>query len=69
MNMGKLLTAARIAHTDYNSPNTIMTTLHITVGDRKQLSEEALRLVQDAEVDDRSDRDDKTVIQSGSYRQ
>jgi predicted transcriptional regulator len=44
-----------------------MITLHITVGDRKQLSEEALRFVQDAEVDDRSDRDNKTVIQFGSY--
>jgi predicted transcriptional regulator len=44
-----------------------MTTLHITVGDREQLREEALQFVQDAEVDDRSDRDNETVIQFGSY--
>lgn len=41
-----------------------MTTLHITVGDREQLREDALRFVRD---DDRVDRDDTAVLQFGSY--
>jgi len=44
-----------------------MTTLHITVGDREQLREETLQFVQAAEADDRTDHDDRTVIQFGSY--
>ncbi|MFW6436328.1 MAG: transcriptional regulator [Halococcoides sp.] len=44
-----------------------MTTLHITVGDREQLREETLRFVQAAEADDLTDRDEKAVLQFGSY--
>ena len=44
-----------------------MTPLHITVGGREQLREETLQFVQDAEAGVRSDHDEKTVIQFGSY--
>ena len=44
-----------------------MTTLHITVGDRKQLREDALRFVKDAETGDLEDHDEKAVLQFGTY--
>ena len=44
-----------------------MTTLHITVGDREQLREDALQFVQAAEDDDREDRVSKVTLQFGSY--
>ena len=44
-----------------------MTTLHITVGDRKQLREDALRFVEDAETGDLEGHDEKAVLQFGTY--
>ena len=45
-----------------------MTTLHITVGDREQLREDALQFVQDAEAGDlNDDQDGKVTLQFGSY--
>ncbi len=44
-----------------------MTTLHITVGDRAQLREDALEFVQAAEADNTDDRDGKAVLQFGTY--
>jgi predicted transcriptional regulator len=44
-----------------------MTTLHITVGDREQLREDALQFVHEAETGEHSEHDEKTVIQFGSY--
>ena len=44
-----------------------MTTLHITVGDRAQLREDALEFVQAAEADNIDDRDGKAVLQFGTY--
>ncbi|QUO49117.1 MULTISPECIES: transcriptional regulator [Halorubrum] len=41
-----------------------MTTLHITVGDREQLRENALQFVQDVEDDD---QDGKATLQFGTY--
>ena len=43
-----------------------MTTLHITVGDRKQFREDALQFVEDAETGD-LDHDEKAVLQFGTY--
>ena len=44
-----------------------MTTLHITVGDREQLREDALQFVQDVEDDDLDDQDGKATLQFGTY--
>lgn len=44
-----------------------MTTLHITVGDREQLREDALGFVTTAEADDFGDREGKATLQFGSY--
>ena len=44
-----------------------MTTLHITVGDREQLHEDALQFVQDVEDDDLDDQDRKAMLQFGTY--
>ena len=44
-----------------------MTTLHITVDDREQLREDALQFVEDAETGDLEDRDEKAVLQFGTY--
>lgn len=44
-----------------------MTTLHITVGDRKQLREDALQFVEDAETGDLKGHDEKAVLQFGTY--
>ncbi|SFR60104.1 MULTISPECIES: HVO_A0114 family putative DNA-binding protein [Halorubrum] len=41
-----------------------MTTLHITVGDREQLREDALQFVRDVEDDD---QDGKATLQFGTY--
>lgn len=41
-----------------------MTTLHITVGDREQLREDALQFVQDVENED---QDGKATLQFGTY--
>ena len=41
-----------------------MTTLHITIGDREQLREDALQFVQDVEDDD---QDGKATLQFGTY--
>ncbi|WP_424015082.1 transcriptional regulator [Halorubrum xinjiangense] len=41
-----------------------MTTLHITVGDREQIREDALQFVQDVENDD---QDGKATLQFGTY--
>lgn len=66
MNIGTLLAAGPNDHTDHHY-HIIMTTLHITVGDREQLREEALQFVQDVEDGEQSDHDEKSVIQFGSY--
>ena len=44
-----------------------MTTLHITVGDREQLHEDALQFVQDVEDDDLDEQDGKATLQFGTY--
>jgi predicted transcriptional regulator len=44
-----------------------MTTLHITVGDREQLREDALQFVQGVEADDLDDQDGKATLQFGTY--
>jgi len=44
-----------------------MTILHITVGDREQLREDALQFVQDVEADDLDDPDGKATLQFGTY--
>jgi len=44
-----------------------MTTLHITVGDREQLREDALQFVQDVGDDDLNDQDGKATLQFGTY--
>lgn len=44
-----------------------MTTLHITVGDREQLREDALQFVQTADADERTENGERAVLQFGSY--
>ncbi|ELZ52489.1 hypothetical protein C465_01674 [Halorubrum distributum JCM 9100] len=44
-----------------------MTTLHITVGDREQLREDALQFVQDVEADDLDEQEGKATLQFGTY--
>ena len=44
-----------------------MITLHITVGDREQLREDALQFVQDAETDTLDEQDGTATLQFGSY--
>ena len=44
-----------------------MTTLHITVGDREQLREDALQFVQAAETDTLDDQDGAATLQFGTY--
>lgn len=44
-----------------------MTTLHVTVGDREQLREDALQFVQATETDGLDESDEKAVLQFGSY--
>ena len=44
-----------------------MTTLHITVGDREQLREDALQFVQAAETDTLNDQDGTATLQFGTY--
>lgn len=44
-----------------------MTTLHITVGDREQLREDALQFVQAVETDTLDDHDGKVTLQFGTY--
>lgn len=43
-----------------------MTTLHITVGDREQLREDALQFVENAEADE-PDTQDRITLQFGTY--
>jgi len=59
--------AGRIGRTNDHHRYQTMTTLHITVGDREQLREDALQFVQEAEADTRSGLDGESVIQFGSY--
>lgn len=44
-----------------------MTTLHITVGDREQLREDALQFVQAAETDTLDDQHGTATLQFGTY--
>lgn len=44
-----------------------MTTLHVTVGDRAQIREDALQFVQDAESDPLDQRDGGAILQFGTY--
>jgi predicted transcriptional regulator len=44
-----------------------MTTLHITVGGREQLREDALQFVQAAETDTLDEQDGKATLQFGTY--
>jgi len=44
-----------------------MTTLHITVGDREQLRQDALQFVQETSADDLDSRDVKATLQFGTY--
>jgi predicted transcriptional regulator len=45
----------------------IMTTLHITVGDREQLRKDTLQFVQAGEADELDENDEMQVLQFGSY--
>ncbi|SDK15974.1 hypothetical protein SAMN05216226_1286 [Halovenus aranensis] len=44
-----------------------MTTLHITVGDREQVREDALQFVHAAETDTLNDQDGAATLQFGTY--
>jgi predicted transcriptional regulator len=44
-----------------------MTTLHITVGDREQLREDALQFVRDVNADDLDNQDGTATLQFGTY--
>lgn len=44
-----------------------MTTLHITVGDREQLRQDAIQFVQDLETTDRDDQAGQATLQFGTY--
>lgn len=44
-----------------------MTTLHITVGDRAQVREDTLQFIHNAEADELDERDERAVLQFGSY--
>ena len=44
-----------------------MTTLHITVGDREQLRQDALQFVQDVDADDLDSQDGTATLQFGTY--
>ena len=44
-----------------------MTTLHITVGEREQLRQDALQFVQDVEAGDLDSRDGKATLRLGTY--
>ena len=44
-----------------------MTTVHITVGDREQLRQDALQFVQDVEVDGLDEQDGKATLQFSTY--
>lgn len=44
-----------------------MNSLHITVGDREQLRDDALQFIQRGENDALSDDDERAVLQFGSY--
>ena len=43
------------------------TTLHITVGDREQLRDDALQFVRASDADDLDESDQQAVLQFGSY--
>ncbi len=45
----------------------MLTTLHITVGDREQLRDDALQFVQADDVDDLDEKEPQAVLQFGSY--
>ena len=55
------------SQTDHNTNPPIMTTLHITVGDREQLRQETLQFVQAGEGDELDEGNEKQVLQFGSY--
>ena len=44
-----------------------MTTLHITVGNREQLREDALQFIQDVQADDTNNQDGAATLQFGTY--
>ncbi|MDB9250814.1 transcriptional regulator [Halorubrum ezzemoulense] len=44
-----------------------MTTLHITVGDREQLRQDALQFVRDVDADDPDTQDGTATLQFGTY--
>jgi predicted transcriptional regulator len=44
-----------------------MTTLHITVGDREQLREEALGFIRETEAGTGDEQDNRAVLQFGTY--
>jgi predicted transcriptional regulator len=44
-----------------------MSTLHITVGDREQLRQDALQFVQDTEADELDDQEGTATLQFGTY--
>jgi len=44
-----------------------MTTLHVTVGDREQLREDALQFIEDVEADNLDDQDGQATLQFGTY--
>lgn len=55
--------------TDHYTPHTTLTmsTLHITVGDREQLRQDALEFVQAGEAAELDESDERQVLQFGSY--
>ena len=44
-----------------------MTTLHITVGDREQLRQDALQFVQDVDADNLDSQEGRATLQFGTY--
>jgi len=59
-----------LGHTDRTSPDTLyptMATLHITVGDREQLRQDALQFAQDVAADELHEQDGTATLQFGTY--
>ena len=59
--------AVQFGPTDTQPAPHIMTTLHITVGDREQLREDTLQFVADAEEGTAGEGDERSILQFGTY--
>lgn len=67
MNTGTPSTAVQLDPTDTQPAPHIMTTLHVTVGDREQLREDTLQFVADAEEGIAGEGDERSILQFGTY--